>query len=198
MKLLVFDMGHVFINFCWDTVCDAFAKRAGIPREQFGKVLDYMETLGYEKGKISTERFLSELNEQLNLQLDCAEFTQLWNLTFEEDRDMRLLMDHLAQRWPLYLLSNTNENHFGYLQERFDVSRNFRELILSYEVGYTKPEAEIYEEVLNRSGYAAADCLLIDDLEANIRAANHLGLNTILYRGIDDLQNRLPGFGVTV
>lgn len=198
MKLVVFDMGHVFINFSWDAVCDGFASRAGIPRDQFDQVLKYVGSLGYEKGKISTAAFLVQLNKLLKLELDLSEFTQLWNATFEEDKDMRTLMDQLAQRWPLYLLSNTNESHFSYLQQRFDVARNFREIILSYQVGYTKPEAEIYAEVYKRSGFAPPDCLLIDDLKANIEAAKHLGMKTILYTGIEDLQRQLPKFGVTV
>jgi HAD superfamily hydrolase (TIGR01509 family) len=198
MKLVVFDMGHVFINFSWDAVCEGFASRAGIPRDRFDEILGYLGSLGYEKGKISTGAFLAQLNNSLKLELDLSEFTQLWNATFEEDKDMRSLMDQLAQRWPLYLLSNTNENHYSYLQQRFNVARNFREVILSYQVGYSKPEAEIYAEVYKRSGFNPADCLFIDDLEPNIEAAQRLGMKTILYRGIEDLQIRLPNFGVTV
>lgn len=198
MKLVVFDMGHVFIKFSWEAVCDGFANRAGIPRDAFRQNLKYLGGLGYEKGKISTEAFLNEMNALLKIELNLTEFTQLWNATFEEDTEMRVLMDHLAQQWPLYLLSNTNENHFSYLQARYNVARPFKELILSYEVGYSKPEAEIYAEVFRRSGFAPDDCLLIDDLVPNIEAAQRIGMKAILYKGIEDLQMQLPKFGVTV
>lgn len=198
MKLVVFDMGNVFIDFSWDAVCAAFAGRTGIPRDQFGNLYEYVGNLGYEKGQISTEDLLARMNDLFKLKLDLSQFTQLWNTSFREDEDMRLLMDQLAQRWPLYLLSNTNENHFSYLQERFNVGRHFKELILSYEVGHAKPEAEIYAEVSRRSGFALPDCLFIDDLAPNIEAAQRLGMKTILYRGIEDLRHQLPKFGVTV
>jgi putative hydrolase of the HAD superfamily len=198
MNLVVFDMGNVFIDFNWYVVCAAFAGSTGIPRDRFDKLYEYVGNLGYEKGHISTEDFIAELNRLLKLKLDISQFTQVWNASFAEDKDMRLLMDQLAQRWPLYLLSNTNENHFSYLQERFDVARHFKEMILSFEVGHAKPETEIYEEIAKRSGFVLADCLFIDDLEPNIEAAQRLGMNTILYRGIEDLRHQLPKFGVTV
>ena len=113
MKLVVFDMGNVFIDFNWDVVCAAFAGCAGIPRDRFGHLYECVGNLGYEKGQISTEDFLAELNRLFKLKLDISQFTQVWNASFREDTDMRLLMDQLAQRWPLYLLSNTNENHFS-------------------------------------------------------------------------------------
>ncbi len=196
MKLVVFDMGHVFIKFNWQTVCDGFAERAKIPRESFGETLKYLGNLGYEKGEISTDEFLRQLNSMLNLRLDLTEFTHLWNATFEEDREMSDLMEKLGKTIPLYLLSNTNENHYDYLQNRFNVARHFRELILSYKVGYAKPESKIYGEIFKRSGLQPSDCLLIDDLKVNIEAANNLGMKTILYTDTADLKEKLPSFGV--
>jgi putative hydrolase of the HAD superfamily len=198
MKLVVFDLGHVIVEFNWTAVCEGFARRARIPRENFDLVLNYLGSLGYERGKISTAAFLSELNRILKLDLDLAEFTQLWNTTFEEDKEVTALMGRLNKQLPLYLLSNTNENHYQYIQQRFNIEKYFKELILSYRVGHIKPEAEIYDEVFKRSGLKPTECLFIDDLLLNIEAAHDLGMKTILYKGVEDLKQRLNQFGVTV
>jgi putative hydrolase of the HAD superfamily len=79
-----------------------------------------------------------------------------------------------------------------------NVERHFDELILSYKVGCSKPEAEIYREVLKRAGKPASDCLFVDDLECNIQAAAALGMHTIHFRGVADLKQKLTELGFAV
>lgn len=197
VKLLVFDMGHVFVDFEWETVCQGFCDRAGITREEFVPILKHIASLGYESGRAGTADVLREINAKvadLNLQED--EFHTLWNATFRENEEMAALLQSLKKDRPIYLLSNTNDSHYSYLESTHNVSRHFEELILSYLVGYAKPEEAIYLEVLKRSGLKAEECLFVDDLPGNIEAANKLGMNTIRFIGIDDLKTRLASFGI--
>ncbi|MGH7485246.1 MAG: HAD family hydrolase, partial [bacterium] len=162
----------------------------------FRDVLSHVGTLGYETGKVRTDKFLQEMNVKMGSDISVAEFTTLWNSTFEEDPDMAALFLHLGRSYPLYLLSNTNENHYEFLQGKYNVARHFRELILSYEVGLAKPDQGIYQEVLSRSGLTAAECLFVDDLEVNVKAAQALGMRTIQFVGVADLKERLTAHGV--
>lgn len=198
MKLLVFDMGHVFIDFEWDTVCNGFCQRSGRTAEELKEVMRAVAQLGYESGRIDTAGFLRELNQHLGTSLTRDEFTQIWVDSFRENAEMATLMQTLRTQRPLYLLSNTNEVHFEWLQATFDVARHFEEMILSYRVGCSKPEPEIYHEVLRRSGLSAQDCLFIDDLECNVKAAAGIGMHTIQFVGVDDLKQNLQRFGFTV
>jgi HAD superfamily hydrolase (TIGR01509 family) len=65
-------------------------------------------------------------------------------------------------------------------------------------VGCSKPDPAIYHEVLKRSGMTAQDCLFIDDLECNIKAASQVGMHTIQFTGIANLKSRLQNLGFTV
>lgn len=196
ISLLVFDMGHVFIDFEWDLVCEGFRQRAAVSGEQFAQVLKHLGSLGYERGLIRTPQFLASMNELLSTDITEAEFTQLWNATFRENDEMSRLFASLRKTHPLYLLSNTNDNHYEFLQSTFNVARHFDELILSYEVGSTKPDARIYQEVVNRSGLAPSRCLFVDDLEANVEAAAALGMQTIQFTGVEPLKARLTDLGI--
>ena len=202
IKLIVFDMGHVFVDFEWETVCHGFYSRAGISKEQFQPILKYVGSLGYESGHVDTAVFLKAINEQMaehgNLHpISETEFHQLWNATFRENSEMAELMQNLRKAHKLYLLSNTNESHWQYLDQTFQVSRHFEELILSYKFGHIKPQKEIYQEVLRRSNLAAHQCLFIDDLEPNIAAGSAVGMNVVHFKDISDLQSRLEHFGLT-
>lgn len=198
LELLVFDMGHVFVDFDWGQVCQGFCDRAGMTREQFKEVLAFVGALGYEDGRVMTEGFVKALNEKLSLTMSIAEFDELWNFGFHENPEMAALLTELGTRYPLYLLSNTNESHYGFLSTQFKVDRHFQELILSHKVGFTKPDPRIYQEVLNRSGIAASKCLFVDDLERNVAAAAALGMHTIRFVGIEDLKQRLNALGISI
>ncbi len=198
VKLLVFDMGHVFVDFTWADVCKGFYERAGMTAEQFKEVLAFVGSLGYEDGRVMTEGFVKALNEKLSLSMTTAEFDELWNFGFHENVEMAALLEELGKRYPLYLLSNTNESHYDFLSGTFKVHRHFQELILSHKVGFTKPDPRIYQEVLTRSGLAANEIVFVDDLERNVAAAAALGINSIRFIGIDDLKEKLRELGVTV
>ncbi|MCQ2334391.1 MAG: HAD-IA family hydrolase [Paludibacteraceae bacterium] len=96
------------------------------------------------------------------------------------------IVQHLAERYPLYLLSNNNEAHW------LDVTTHYPELIacfsdifLSHQLHLCKPNPSIFEEVNRRLSIAnpsfrPTDVLFVDDLEANCSAARHHGWQTCL------------------
>lgn len=198
LKLLVFDMGHVFVDFEWEEVCQGFCLAAGCSRDRLKEVFAQVAKLGYEHGHVDTDAFLAEINRLLSSTITRAVFDELWTHTFRENEEMAELLGKLRSQCPLYLLSNTNEVHYDFVQSRYNVARHFEELVLSYKLGFAKPEAEIYTEVLRRSGVPAEQCLFVDDLEANVQAAAKVGMNTILFRGVEDLKIKLQDLGFAV
>ena len=198
LQVLVFDMGHVFVDFDWEVVCAGFCGVSKKTRDELRQVLAHCATLGYESGKIDTAGFLAELNKGLGTDLSISEFKALWNASFHENQEMAELLCTLKEQVPLYLLSNTNEIHYDFLNDTFNVSRPFNQLILSYKVGHSKPAHPIYHEVMRRSGLPADKHLFVDDLAPNIRAAQEVGLNTIHFQGASDLKERLSKFGFRV
>jgi glucose-1-phosphatase len=198
MKVLVFDMGHVFIDFEWEAVCLGFCQRAGCPPESLRPVFEHLSRLGYESGLIETDEFLRELNAQLKTDITLAEFKRLFTHTFRENEEMIGLLQTLRKQRPLYLLSNTNEVHYEWLQAQFDVAKHFDDMVLSYKVHCCKPDEAIYRMVLDIAGAAPGDCLFVDDLEHNVRAAKKIGINTILFRGAEPLKSELRNLGFSV
>ena len=73
-------------------------------------------------------------------------------------------------------------------------------MISSAEEGLAKPEAEIYRRAAARLGLPPEACVFVDDYEANVRAAEELGMRGIVYR-VDrdqDLPALLAGVGVSL
>lgn len=57
----------------------------------------------------------------------------------------------------------------------------FDVVVISGEVGMRKPEERIFRHAAGLLGLDPAECVFIDDIEANIKAAEALGMTTILH-----------------
>jgi putative hydrolase of the HAD superfamily len=65
--------------------------------------------------------------------------------------------------------------------EKSSLYNLFDEAIFSYEVGYLKPEAEIYNIALNRMNAKPEECIFIGDGGSDeLKGAKELGIKTIL------------------
>ncbi|MEV0581962.1 HAD family phosphatase [Nonomuraea sp. NPDC050310] len=76
------------------------------------------------------------------------------------------------------LLSNSWANDYP----REDWPELFDAVVISGEIGMRKPEPRIFHHALGLIGLEAADCVFIDDIEANILAGTGLGLRGIHHR----------------
>jgi len=196
VELLIFDLGHVVVDFEWEEICRGFYTRSGHTADEFREIMAFAAGLGYEHGKVSTAEFLSAFNQKAGLSLSLPEFQPLWVATFRENPEMAELLQALGKHHRLYALSNTNEVHYGHLKHQYNIERHFEDMVLSYRIGYAKPELEIYKEVLERSHLPAERCLFIDDLPRNLKPAREMGMNTIQFCGVEELKLQLNDCGI--
>jgi putative hydrolase of the HAD superfamily len=97
------------------------------------------------------------------------------------------------------ILSNADQSLRGRLHD-LGIHDLFDTVISSAEEGLAKPEAEIYRRAAARLGLPPEACVFVDDYEANVRAAEELGMRGIVYR-VDrdqDLPALLAGVGVSL
>ena len=66
---------------------------------------------------------------------------------------------------------------------RADFPGLFDTVVLSGEVGMRKPEREIFLHAAQALGLAPAECVFIDDMEANVAAAQACGMTAVLHTG---------------
>ena len=126
IKLIVFDMGHVFIDFDWDNVVHGFKLKAAKQTIDFKQIMSFLSNLGYESGKITTPDFINELNQKSGLELDLHEFTQLWNSGFTENSQMAEILTNLKAKFggtildKLSLLIKFADEHFSNMQSKLN------------------------------------------------------------------------------
>ena len=188
IKALIFDFGDVFINldkqgtikktkelFGYDIITEKKNKN----NQAIFKTND-----DYEKGLITTEEFVSFYCSFFK-NVKPQQVISLWNSLIKDFPKHRLeFIKRLKneKQFELILLSNTNELHIDYIKQHVsfyeDFKSCFNKFYLSHEIHLRKPNADIFEFVLNESNLKAKDCFFIDDTKQNTEAAERLGIRS--------------------
>ena len=96
------------------------------------------------------------------------------------------LLEHLAEKYPIYGLSNNNEistarMHEIYEENGLDWRRVFRKEFLSCRMKMMKPGREIFDAVAAEIGFPPAEILFVDDSQKNVDGARAAGWQAALY-----------------
>ena len=144
------------------------------------------------RGEISEEAYLQQI---LTL--------QKWSLSAEllktsirenfhrEVEGTRSIMLHLAKKYEVVLLSDHAREWVTYIKSVHPFLGEFKQTFFSYELGKTKKDPKIFEEILEKLSCRASECWLIDDSAENIRVAASVGINGIQFQNAKQLQEQL-------
>lgn len=103
----------------------------------------------------------------------------------------------LKESYSLAVLSNDVKEWSSYLRGKFGLDELFKVVIISGEVGYRKPDREIYTILLEGIHESPSSCLLVDDRSKNLYAASQLGLKTIKFVRQDATDDSSGDFEIT-
>jgi 2-haloacid dehalogenase len=112
-------------------------------------------------------------------------------LAGEVPGSVEVLADLRAAGVPLYALTNWSAETFAITRERFEFLDWFCGLLVSGEEGMTKPDPAIFRLLLDRFGLDPAATVFVDDSEANVAAAEALGLDAVRFTGPEQLRREL-------
>lgn len=199
IRLIVCDFGGVICTFDYRIFCERLARRTGRTADQifaaaFG---DHLQA-DFETGKLSGREYHRAVMARLQADVPYAEFSRTYGDIFTEIPATVDLLRRLHARYPLYLLSDTNEIHFGYVRETVKVLSAFDQCIVSYEVGAMKPDPRIYQEALRRSGLPAKACVFVDDRPANVEGAARVGMHAVRFESAEQFAADLTCLGVVI
>jgi putative hydrolase of the HAD superfamily len=198
IEALLFDLGKVLVDFNFDRGIRRFAARCSLPPERFADVLrneDWIQR--YETGAISSREYLQYLQDAGTLRMDLEEFHESWSSVFLPDPIMPdSLLQTLKQRYPMILVSNTNESHADFIAREYRVFHYFDHRILSHEVGSMKPDYRIYEAAIAAAGKPAESLFFTDDREENVRAARELGIRAHQFESVAGLLEAFRHYGI--
>jgi putative hydrolase of the HAD superfamily len=196
-KVIIFDVGNVIFRFDLLKFVKSYVKK--IPNCKKISSFDSLLTPAclefvhlYEKGNISSLDFYDKLAEETQYTGTYNEFAILWNNIFELIPETLNVIASLSNKYQLGILSNTNELHFKFLQERYpQVFSLFDKIFLSYEVHLRKPEQEIFKYLIKCYNVPPSQIFFSDDLVENVSAAQKHGIKAYVYTNTVELVKQL-------
>ena len=190
---IVFDLGQVIVPFDYKYFVEKVNKHKSGIGETFLELYNqnYSIHRNYEKGLITEAVFISKMLEYLDDCIDGETFCKYWSDIFSVDEKVVSLLPELKKRFKLFLISNTNSIHKKYGFEHYEFLKLFDKLFLSHEVGFIKPEKEIYQAVEKVSGFPSEEHIFIYDILEYVNVAKDLDWDGIQFLGYDDLVKNL-------
>jgi putative hydrolase of the HAD superfamily len=181
IQTLIFDFGDVFINLDKQGAMQNAQNLFNL--DAFDR--DMTETnILYETGNISTLDFIAFYKLKFP-NLNESDIISAWNYIIRDFPKYRLdFLKALSQKkeYQLMLLSNTNNMHIEFVKNTVPFYQDFKNCFdvfyLSQEIHLRKPNADIFEFVLQENGLKSNNCLFIDDTKENTDTAKTLGFNT--------------------
>ncbi len=184
-KNLIFDIGDVIIDIDYLVTIGEFQKLSAV---DFSQIVSYNKQNKifdlFEIGKITAQQFRDELKQFLKAGTTDDEITRAWNSILINYPQPKIdLLKELKTHYKVFALSNINEIHVDSLNEAAKAQFGadnfgsfFHHAYYSNEVGFRKPEKEIYQLVLQKENLIAGDTFFVDDKAENVEAAKTLGI----------------------
>ena len=186
IKNIILDLGGVIINLNQQLTYDAFKK---LFPSKYEKILIELESNNYlekfETAEISKKEFISFF-QKFDTSIFDEKIITAWNKMLLDIPENRIqLIKSLAKKYNVYLLSNTNEIHYQYIEnyavQEFNVlsfKSIFKQVYLSHEIKLRKPNTAIFKYVLKEANLLRHETLFIDDTLEHINSAKQLGIKT--------------------
>lgn len=199
IKSVISDLGRVILFFDNDIF---FKKIAPLSRFSLDEIKElarvhFVLVEDFDRGRITPEQFYREVMDRFQAEISFESFYAFYNEVFSLNRPALETLKRLKPRYRLVLMSNTDVMRFGFIRKKFPEIFFFDAYVLSFETGYMKPHPQIYHLALEKAHAKPDECLFIDDMEENIKAARGLGIKSLPFTPQTILEEDLRNHGLS-
>ena len=147
------------------------------------------------KGNISEDEYLDDVFKINNWKVDKELFKTVIRKNFHKEVEgMIRLIEELSKKYKLILLSDHAREWIEYIDKIHPFLNLFVRKYFSFQTGEIKREKRAFELLLKKNNLLADECLFIDDSPTNIMIAKEIGLKSIHFENISQLNKELKSF----
>lgn len=99
-------------------------------------------------------------------------------------------------KYKIYALTNWSAETYPIAVEKFDFLNWFDGVVVSGTEKMRKPDPAFFQILLDRYGVEASEAVFIDDNFRNIESARKMGVDSIHFKGPEDLKEELQQRGI--
>ena len=195
---IFFDLGGVLLTNGWDTSARKLAAQEfNLDFNEFQTRHEMLKT-AFETGRIGIDTYVRKAVFHRSRLFSPDEFKQFMFAQSQTLGDTLDWVRALAQteKYRLFTLNNESRELHEYRVRAFKLSEVFEAFFTSCYLGQVKPDEDIYLNALGMSGCHRDRAIFVDDRSLNVEPAVALGLNAVLFTGLETLKKDLQERGV--
>ena len=186
IKNLVFDFGNVLVRYEPEYMVSQYVSDPDDKRLLAEVLFDRLYWDALDEGTITDEEVVRFSCERLPERLHsvCREIYYNWGRHLPEMPGMWELVRRVKREYGMriYLLSNIG-SLFASFEHLFPIFDEMEDRIFSALVGHVKPNRDMFEYLIERTGIDPSETLFIDDARRNIDGASAVGIKGYLFDG---------------
>ncbi len=189
-NIIIFDIGGVLAKET--NVVPYVCEELNITKFDFVKFASVEGFKKIQTGEISMKEFWDHFQRKSELKVDEDLFESFFNPVIQ-DKTLEIIKK-LKKKYRVIAGTNTITPHYTIHKNRGDYDI-FDKVYASHLMGFSKPDKEFYEKILETENASAKDVVFIDDSKENIKGAKKLNIKSYLFvtpeKLEDDLKNDL-------
>ena len=181
IKTIIFDIGGVLISTDFPAIYSSFGEKIGL---KTGDVANYHKENIKQMllGNITLENFWDDMRKLGGK--PGLDYKKIWLEEGAKNRKFNSelidIVKKLRENYSIGTLTNLTP-HRVIMDEDIDLYSNFDYIVLSCIEHLKKPNPDFYKLALKRANVKPEEAVFVDDKEIFTRAAEELGIKTILY-----------------
>ena len=193
VKNIIFDLSEVIISGFHKTE-EIIEKNTNIKAEEFlakrREVGDiFLDTM---RGKYTEDEYIEALIENANWNINKG----IIKKSIRQNLDVKVegtikIVEKLKEKYNLILLSDHIKEWVEYILSTNKDLEVFKHKYFSYEYGMLKEDEETFKYILEKEKILASETIFIDDSESNVKMANRVGIQGIVFKNARQLKSEL-------
>lgn len=182
VKFVYFDVGNVFFSFA-----DGLEKLSRMYNVPLPKVMFFWRSKDDDmcRGKLDPQDFWYLMKKEFDYTGQDINFVDFWIRNFEKIQKGHDLANSLSGSFQLGLLTNAYPGVIeAVLQTGLIPSIKWASIIKSCDFGYIKPETELFDHALTKTGFKPHEVMLVDDIVINCSKVEDLGWKSLEFKPV--------------
>lgn len=196
IEVVLFDLGGVLVEL---NGVESMRQLTGIESDEelWRRWLTCRWVRDFERGGCSAEDFAAGVISDWELTITPESFLEAfgaWPSGLFPGAEELVRTTRLSV--PVGYLSNTNSMHWDEHFSRWPLCAEFDHRFLSFELGWLKPDRELFDGVAALLEIPASRILFLDDNQINVDGARDAGFTAVRVQGVAEAERALVAAGV--
>ena len=136
----------------------------------------------HDLNKITEKQFLQECSKILGIIIPYPKYKYAYKKN-SLNKDLIEIIQKLKDKYKIALLTNNNKEYCQEYLFKPKLDKLFDIMVISYLVGYRKPDSNIYKILIKKLNLKPEEILFVDDDPTKMASAEALGIKRLVYKG---------------